>query len=112
MTDEDSRKRRLVRHTACFTPVENALFMTKVDVAGVSISTFLKSAALDFPLPRGARRPSVDHKATAQLLATMGRTADAFRDAAHLADPRLAETAINDLNECRIIIFEALGRKP
>lgn len=116
MSDEDARigseRRGLVRHTACFTGIENALLMTRVELAGVSISAFLKASALDHPLPRAARRPTLDHALAASLLGHLGDTASAFRAAAMLADERAVEAALSDLAEYRLIVFEALGRRP
>jgi len=108
----DKKKEQLVRHTACFTTIENALLMTQVELAAVSISTYLKCAALDFPLPRAARRPTTNHEEVARLLGELGRLSDAFRNAQNLADPDAAETALRDLSELRLLCFDALGRKP
>lgn len=113
MADDGIRKRQLlIRHTACFSTLENALLMTRVELANVSISAFLRSCALDHPLPRQARRPTINHEAAAQLLARLGEAATAFRGAASLADPKAVEAALVDLAEYRLLIFEALGRAP
>ena len=103
---------RLIRHTACFSPIENALLMTRVELAGGSISGFLKSCALDHPLPRAARRPTINHEVAAQLLARLGEAATAFRGAASLADAKAVEAAMVDLAEYRLLVFQALGRAP
>jgi hypothetical protein len=105
-------EKRWIPHTALFTPVENALFLTRVDLAGVPISTYLKCAALDFPLPRAARRPTTNHEDVARLLGELGEVATAFRQAQNLADPAMAEAAIRDFAELRLLCFEALGRQP
>lgn len=113
MTDDTGKKqRRLVRHTACFTRMENALLMTQVELAAVSISTYLRCAALDFTLPRAARRPTTNHQDVVRLLGELGKCATAFREAQELADPDAAETAMRDLSEMRLLCFDALGRKP
>jgi hypothetical protein len=104
--------RRLVRHTACFTPIENALLMTRVELAAVPISTFLKCAALNFPIPRAARRPTTNHEDVVRLLGELGQLATAFRQAHDLADPDAAVAAMRDLAELRLLCFDALGRKP
>lgn len=110
---EQENYKRVVRHTACFTPLENALLMTRIElVAAPSISAFLKSCALDHPMPRRARRPTINHEAAAQMLARLGEAATAFRSAAALADPKAVERAMTDLAEYRLLIFEALGRSP
>lgn len=116
MSDEDARivteRRGLVRHTACFTGIENALLMTRVELAGVSISAFLKACSLDHPMPRAARRPTLDHALAAALLGQLGDTASAFRAAAMLADERAVEAALTDLAEYRLLVLRSLGRKP
>ena len=106
------KRQRLIRHTACFRPIEHALLMTRVELANVSISSFLVSCALDHPLPRAARRPTINHEAAAQMLARLGEAATAFRGAAALADPKAVEAALVDFAEYRLLIFEALGRSP
>lgn len=113
MAEKDgNRQQRLIRHTACFSTMENALLMTQVELAAVPISTYLRCAALDFPLPRAARRPTSNHQDVVRLLGELGKCAAAFRKAQALADERAAETAIRDLAELRMLCFDALGRKP
>lgn len=108
----ENAKKRIIRHTACFSPIENALLMTHVEIAAVPISTYLKCAALDYPLPRAARRPTTNHQDVARLLGEMGALAEAFRQAEALAAPEAAETAMRDLAELRLLCFDALGRAP
>lgn len=118
MTHENTNtKRKLIRHTACFTPIEDALLMTRIDLAGVSISAYLKSSALEFSLPRAARRPTSNHKDVAQLIGHLGQLATAFREAtdaevAAQVDAQALDTAMRDLSELRLLCFEALGRAP
>ena len=118
MTDDEKKiQKRLIRHTACFTPIEDALLMTKVEVAGVSISAYLKSSALEFPLPRAARRPTSNHEDVARLIGHLGQLATAFRqasdsEAAALLQAQDIETAMRDLAGLRLLCFEALGRRP
>ncbi|MCC6206450.1 MAG: hypothetical protein IT533_15760 [Hyphomicrobiales bacterium] len=114
MTDDDDTKRRkrIVRHTACFDTFENALLLMNVDVAGVSISSFLKSSALRTPLTRATRRPTVNQQMVSQVIAAMGEAATAFRLAAELADRELAEATMREFNERRIVVFQTMGREP
>ncbi|TIQ08752.1 MAG: hypothetical protein E5X57_21970 [Mesorhizobium sp.] len=109
---KDIIARRLVRHTACFTSIENALLMTRVEIAAVPVSTYLRCAALDFPIPRAARRPTTNHQDVVRLLGELGQLATAFRQAHMLADADAAEAAIRDLAELRLLCFDALGRAP
>jgi hypothetical protein len=110
------RRDRYVRHTACFTPIENALLLTRVAHAGVSISSLLKCSSLDFPLPRTARRPTIEHEDAMRLVGELGQLATCFYRAVDIAgdrlDPQAVETAMRDLSEYRLLLFNAAGRKP
>jgi hypothetical protein len=113
--DGRGKQKRLVRHTACFTTLENALLLTKVDLAGVSISAFLRSAALDFPLPANLRHPRASEQHAVRLLAEIGRLHTVFHEAVSRGegfDPQAIETAMHDFAETRLLLFEALGLKP
>lgn len=105
-------RRLIIRHTACFSPLENALLMTRVELANISISAFLVSSALNHPLRRAVRRPTSNHEDVALLLGRIGQLATAFRNASTLADPQAVETALRDLSELRLLCFIALGRMP
>jgi hypothetical protein len=110
---EQENYRRIIRHTACFSPLENGLLMTRIElVAAPSISAFLKSCALEHPMPRRSRRPTINHEVAAQMLARLGEAATAFRSAAAVADSKAVEAAMIDFAEYRLLIFEALGRSP
>jgi len=108
---------KLIRHTACFTTIEHALLMTRVDLAGLSISAYLKSCALDLPAPRAARRPTLNQQDVARLIGHIGQLAHAFRQARNaeagllVAADRL-ETALDDMAELRLLCMKALGRQP
>lgn len=107
---------RLVRHTACFSLMENAVLMTKVELAGVSISAYLRAAALDSSLGNARRRPSANQQEIARLIGELGILATAFRSVAECpdfpADPDAVAAALDDLAEMRLLCFDALGRKP
>lgn len=108
---------KLIRHTACFTTIEHALLMTRVDLAGLSISAYLKSCALDLPAPRAARRPTSNHEDVARLIGHIGQLAHAFRqarnsDAGALIAADRIEAAITDMAELRLLCMTALGRQP
>ncbi|MEZ0081513.1 plasmid mobilization protein [Bradyrhizobium japonicum] len=105
-------RQRSTRYTVRFTPLEHALICAKAQAAGVSIAAYLRSTALSFPLPRAARRPTVNHEEVALLLGRIGQLATAFRSASALADTQAVETALQDLTELRLLCFTALGRKP
>ncbi len=108
--------KRLVRHTACFSPLENAVLMTKVDLAGVSVSAYLRAAALGSSLAGARRRPSADQQQIARLIGELGKLATAFRSVADCpdiaVDPDAVAAALDDLAEMRLLCFEALERRP
>lgn len=87
------------------------------DRAGVSISSLIRSSVLDEPLSRAVRRPTINHKAAAQLLGQLGCVAEAFRQVAE-ASPEgedyqaLLDAACRDLSEMRLLWFQAMGREP
>jgi len=107
----EKRQRKVIR-TVRFTTMEDAVVRTYADVAGLTIASYMRTAILTAPAPKGGRCPSIDRQMTAQLIAAMGEAATAFRDAAHLADAALLETAISDFSEYRIVLFETMGRAP
>lgn len=118
MADGKSRnKQRLVRHTACFTSIENALLMTRVDIACMSISSYLRTCALDYPVTKGVRRPATDQEQICRLIGELGTVATAFRSATLHAPPNALDSdavmaALDTLSEMRLLCFDALGRKP
>jgi len=113
MAENGSEKRqRIRRYTVRFSRMEDALLRMHADQASLTIASYLRKSALEMPHPVAGCRPSIDRQMTAQLIAAMGEAATAFRNAAHLVDPGLVETTINDLNEYRIIVFESMGRAP
>ena len=60
------------------------------------VATFLRCAALGFPIPRQARRPTTNHEDVGRFLFALGKVADAFERASSLLDPGDAEIARND----------------
>jgi hypothetical protein len=113
--ENDRRRRRFIRHTACFNTIENATLIPKVNAAGISISSFLRLSALDFSATRAVRTPTVNHRLAVQLLAEMGQLTTAFDRAADRAtdiDAALIETAMRDVSEMRLVLLESMGRAP
>lgn len=113
MAEDGSEKRqRTRRYTVRFSAMEDAVLRMNADRAGLTIASYLRRSALDMPAPAGGRRPPVDRRLAAELIAVMGDAATAFRTASELADPRLLETTINDFNEYRLIVLQSMGRAP
>lgn len=110
-----NRKRPVILQ-ARFSAEEAAAVRAEADRAGTTVGALIRSAVLSSEPPRAARRPTVNHKAVAQMLGELGRVADAFRAAAGAADPdrthALIDAASRDLSELRTVCFEALGREP
>jgi hypothetical protein len=102
-------RQRTERYTVRFTPLEHALICANAKAAGVPVATFLRCAALDFPIPRAARRPTTNHKDVVLLAGRIGQLATAFRSAAELADAQAVETALRDFSEIMLLCFTALG---
>lgn len=110
-------RRRRCKRAAALTPEEAAIVDTMADRAGVSVSALIRSAVLNYPLARAARRPTVNHELAARLLGELGGVADAFRAAADAeSDPgqyeALIDAAARDLAEMRLLWFQAMGREP
>lgn len=116
--DDATHKPQLFRHTVCFNSIDHALLMAKINAAGnPQISAYLRSAALDYPIARSARRPTTNHEDVARLIGQLGDVATAFRqatgsDAAGVIAAQDLETAMHDLSELRLLCFKALGRRP
>lgn len=105
-------RQRQARYTVRFSALENAVIRAHAAAAGVGVATYLRCAALNTEPSRAARRPTSNHEACSRLMAEMGQLNTAFRSAAALLDPMAAETAVLQLLEYRLILFEAMGRKP
>jgi hypothetical protein len=113
MAGSGSEKRQ--RNIICsvrFTTTEYALVCVNADQASLTVASYLRAAGAKLQLPPAGHCPSIDRQMTSQLMAVMGEAATAFRDAAHLVDPDLAETTMNNINEYRIVLFESMGRAP
>jgi hypothetical protein len=86
------------------------------DRAGASVASVIRYAVLNQPIPRAARRPTVNHEAAARILGELGRIAETLRGAAGAGrvdpkDPVIA-AAFRDLAEMRTVCFQAMGREP
>ena len=87
------------------------------DRAGLSVSSLMRRALLNTPPPRAARRPTVNHKAVAQLLGQLGKIGTNINQLAKQANAgrfqaNSIELAMQDLMELRTACLQALGREP
>jgi hypothetical protein len=111
-----TRKKRLSPLSIRVTEEEKERIVENANKAGQSVSGYLKKLALNVDPPRQSRRPPVEQKMLAQMLAH----AAAIRDQLHEisltgADDRqalLMERAVDDLAEIRAALLNAMGRKP
>lgn len=71
--------------TVRLTAEESRLLRLKADVAAVEVSTFVRALILDGPIPRRARRTSVDHEAHAKAMAELCRQGNNLNQAVKLA---------------------------
>jgi hypothetical protein len=78
-------KRRTERFQVRLSPDELRLLRLKADVAAVEVSTFVRALILDGPIPRRARRVSVDHVAHARAMAEYCRQGTNLNQAVKLA---------------------------
>jgi hypothetical protein len=95
-----------------------AEFDERVLASGLSTSAFITKAVFGRDPPRRSRRPSIEHKDVAQILAGLAQ----LRDELHAINVRLGEgsdadwtvieEAVRPLTEIRALCFKALGRKP
>jgi hypothetical protein len=111
----DTRQRQTTL-SARFNGEEAEAIREMADRAGVPVASFLRSAALNQPLPSAARRPTVSHEVAARVLGELGRIAEALRVAASagnldMDNPHIA-AALRDLAEMRTVCFLAMGRQP
>jgi hypothetical protein len=94
-----------------------AEFDKRVLDSGLSTSAFITKSIFGREPPRRSRRPTIDHKAVAQILAALAPVRDelhaiAMHLVAHGADQTLIEEACRPLIEIRALCFRVLGRKP
>jgi hypothetical protein len=91
-------------------------FAARVEKSGLSTSAFITHAVFSQEAPRQSRRPPVEQKMLAQLLAQAAQIRDQLHEISLTgADDRntvLIETAVADLAELRAALFKAMGRKP
>ena len=117
MSRSGSEKRqRCMTLSARFNQREADAIREAADRAGVSVAALIRHAVLAAPLPRGTRRPTVNHEVAARLLGEIGKLAGSLRAAAQTAkvppdDPHLS-AALRDLAEMRSVCFQAMGREP
>lgn len=110
-------RRRTKIYSLRLDPAEQERATAIRDHAGLPLSALIRRALFETPLPRAARRPTVNHKAVAQLLAELGKIGSNLNQLAKHANAGRyqadsIELALRDLMELRTACMEALGREP
>lgn len=87
------------------------------DHTGHSLADYIRHKIFDTPLPRAARRPTVNHRAVAQLLGQLGKIGSNINQAQkhmNAGHPQwnVWEEGVRALIEMRTACMEALGREP
>lgn len=114
--EKDNRKKK--RFSVCWTPDEYAEMTTRAAEAGLSVSAFIRAAALGDAGPRARRRPIVDAAALAQTHAELRRIGNNLNQIAHalnIGETVFFPTVIKAHEELSIVLFEiarALGYRP
>lgn len=87
------------------------------DKAGLSMASLIRNGTLNLKPPRASRRPTVNHRAVAQLLGQLGKIGSNLNQLAKHANAgkvqkNSIELAIRDLLELRTACLQALGQEP
>ena len=111
------RKRtRPLPYSIRFSPEERDRAKRLSDQCGLPLSALIRHALFNTPPPRAARRPTVNHRAVAQLLGELGKLGSNINQLAKHANAGRYQTnsielAIRTLIELRTACMEALGRE-
>ena len=91
-------------------------FRARVEKSGLSTNAFITKAVFGGDAPRQSRRPAIEEKLLARLLAEAaairGQLHEITLTGAQDRDTILLEMAASDLAEIRAALLLAMGRKP
>lgn len=88
-------------------------FRARVEKSGLSVNAFLTASVFGDAPPRRSRRPSVEQRDVARLLAETALLNERFKCLGEAgADAALLYEAVRDLHEIRAACLLALGRSP
>ncbi|GEP60432.1 hypothetical protein [Reyranella soli] len=88
-------------------------FRARVEKSGLTAGAFITQSVFGGPAPRQSRRPAVEHRTVARLLAETAQVNAQLQTlAAGGHDPAALESAVRELREIRAACLEALGRSP
>lgn len=110
-------RRRTKIYSVRLDPAEQERAAVIRERTGLSLSALIRRALFDTPLPRAARRPTVNHKAAAQVLAELGKIGSNLNQAQkhiNAGHPQwnVWEQAARAVIEMRTACMQALGREP
>ncbi len=111
----ENRKRSVILK-ARFDEQEAMLIKNQADAAGLSLSALFRFALLEQKPIRASRTPPIDRVLAAQITARLGPLACEMRSAREAGDMAKLGDAIEavqrDMEELRVLLFQALGRQP
>ena len=116
--DASQPRQRIIKFSVSWTPDEADRVKTRAAEAGLSVSAFIRAAALGDAGPRARRRPIVDAAALAQTHAELRRIGNNLNQIAHalnIGEAVLMPTITKAHEELSIVLFEiarALGYRP
>jgi len=91
-------------------------FEARVQKSGLSTSAYITKSVFTHNAPRQSRRPAIEEKLLARLLAEAAAISTALHDAAsggaESACSLFIEQAVDDLSEIRAALLKAMGRQP
>ncbi len=115
---ENPEDARTVKFSVSWTPDEASRVKARAAEAGLSVSAFIRAAALGDAGPRARRRPIVDAAALAKTHAELRRIGNNLNQIAHalnISETVFFPTVIKAHEELSIVLFEiarALGYRP
>lgn len=111
-------RQRAKRVTLRFSEAEYDKLCAKADKAGLSLSAFLRHAALGSAGPRAKRKPPIDRELFARALAQLGKLGSNVNQLAkygnqgRLVSNKHLKEAAEQIAILRAVFFIAIGRDP
>jgi hypothetical protein len=115
-TGTETRQRAYPRSIR-FNAEEHERIQAMEQRSGLNFAALVRHALFNVPPPRASRRPSVELKAAARVLAALGKIGSNVNQLAHYAHlgkfhSEEIDMALRDLAELRIACLKALGQEP
>ncbi len=111
------KRQRTKRLTVRFNEQENAAIRKMAESHGQTPGALVRSALLNLPPARAARRPKLEEKIVARVLAELGKIGSNLNQLTRYANlgrtlENSLEETLRDLREMRLACLQALGREP